>query len=144
MQYCNFAILPWNKYNKYLLQVVLIWWTAVLYCYSSLNLENLRFGELQWPPNLRHCVRFAMTRWDNFDSYTWTLVLVIILKKVNSINFGKLINLWLHDEWQMNEIYKPILAYAWYWQSSSANNRPLLNANLAKDLWRLFANYLLS
>ena len=37
--------------NKYLLQVV--WWTTVLYRFIPLNLENLRFGELQQPPNLR-------------------------------------------------------------------------------------------
>ena len=30
----------------------------MLYCFISLNLENLRFGELQRPPNIRleHCV----------------------------------------------------------------------------------------
>ena len=31
----------------------MIWWTTVLYRFISFNLENLRFGELQWPPNLR-------------------------------------------------------------------------------------------
>ena len=39
--------------NKYLLQVKVIWWTTVLYRFIPLNLENLRFGELQRLQNLR-------------------------------------------------------------------------------------------
>ena len=77
---CNIAILQYYlviNLNKYMFHFAVIWWTNDSYYFISHNLDNLRFGELQRPSNLRpgHCEslrRKIMKRRQNIKKAKWT------------------------------------------------------------------------